>query len=1856
VTLNDVALAGITLDTLEADSNVIITAGGDTAITNDAALNLEGTVTGTLDATATTGGITDSGALSVTGDVTLNDVALAGITLDTLEADSNVIITAGGDTAITNDAALNLEGTVTGSLDATATTGGITDSNTLIVTVSADFNAQAGIVLSDLQATDIAADTASGAIDITNDSAAATTVTSLTTTGADISFTQTGAGVPTFTTVTTDGVGTISLTADAGLSVDGAVSTAGGDITINADSDGIATGSGLFTLAATGSIDTAGGNLTVTGADFDFLAGSSMTVGAGVFDLIFSRPGSLCLGNAAGCQINLDNTDLQVLTNTTDDLELDNSGNAILADAADFYTDDVTLIGSTIDNAPGVTTIGLTNIGALTLTASGNIGGNDALGVSATTVDVTDALDVTLFDDGAGDTGYTIGSNLNPVGAVSITESTSDLTISSIDANSTVILDAQVASLNINGAIDAGGTVQLNGTTAINLGADVNTTAGNIEFNDAVTVTADSQVDTSAGGGNIIFTGLIDGQAINAQSLTLTAGGGNVDLQAAVGGTTALANFEIVSAATADLDSVTAADINVVADQINLNGADYIAQNGNALFDGPVDLTTNVSVDSSTADGDITFTDTVDGAFDLTLTAGAGAIDLQAAAGATAALANFAVISAATADLDSVTAADINVVADQINLNGADYIAENGNALFDGPVDLTTNVSVDSSTADGDITFTDTVDGAFDLTLTAGAGAIDLQAAAGATAALANFEIVSAATADLDSVTAADINVVADQINLNGADYIAENGNALFDGPVDLTTNVSVDSSTADGDITFTDTVDGAFDLTLTAGAGAIDLQAAAGATAALANFAVISAATADLDSVTAADINVVADQINLNGADYIAENGNALFDGPVDLTTNVSVDSSTADGDITFTDTVDGAFDLTLTAGAGAIDLQAAAGATAALANFEIVSAATADLDSVTAADINVVADQINLNGADYIAENGNALFDGPVDLTTNVSVDSSTADGDITFTDTVDGAFDLTLTAGAGAIDLQAAAGATAALANFAVISAATADLDSVTAADINVVADQINLNGADYIAQNGNALFDGPVDLTTNVSVDSSTADGDITFTDTVDGAFDLTLTAGAGNIDLQSDVGALTPLSALTINSAADVDVVAVTAGTITQSAGTGTTTVDGVMTANTGDISITTNSIVQNADMTATGNVLLDAAADIELNEGVLTANDRLIHLIAGAGVQQNFDTLPTHGGLVATELLLEGTGDFNLITEGVNQVDTVAGNVNGTVAFINSQALTIGSVTDLLANTTDGLTAETLVVLAETGDLTVSEAATATTGNLGLFTDDGGILIDAAVVGAGLIDIEQVGAVGDIDFTVNGSAAADGDISLITENNIVMADGATATAVGNGRVEAGGDITLGGISADSLRIQAGGAIIDGGDADIDASATNLQLVAGNDIGTGLDAVEIDAGTLALSSTTGSAYLSADNGVIIGDIATFDVPYIDAPDGSTVLDPVAALTGATAAVGLFIEADGVIQVDEAVTATAGDLLLDAAGDLTINNGVTATAGNASLIAGGAITQAAAGDVSVAGNLDVEAGGVITMNADASSTSTGSGNIRYLSTVGDITLGLLDAGTGNVRVEAQDGSIVDGRTALTNVIAANLQLLASANVGAPGADALDVDVDTLAAVATTGNIYISEADGLNLTTVADFDVTRIGLDSTALPTAVGALSNVLAGNHVKIETVANGLTVTDTVTATGGDLLLDAAGDLTINNGVTATAGNASLIAGGLITQSATGDVIVAGNLDVEAGGAITMNADASSTSTGSGNIRYLSTVGDITLGLLDAGTGNVRVEAQDGSIVDGRTALTNVIAANLQLLASANVGA
>ena len=108
-------------------------AGGDVVLVNGGALSLESAVTGTLATTATTGGITDSGALSVTGTATI-EAAGFDITLDSSDNSLSAVALTGNDVSVVSTGSLT--GIVTGtSLQAKGGTG--VDLNTVVSTLAA---------------------------------------------------------------------------------------------------------------------------------------------------------------------------------------------------------------------------------------------------------------------------------------------------------------------------------------------------------------------------------------------------------------------------------------------------------------------------------------------------------------------------------------------------------------------------------------------------------------------------------------------------------------------------------------------------------------------------------------------------------------------------------------------------------------------------------------------------------------------------------------------------------------------------------------------------------------------------------------------------------------------------------------------------------------------------------------------------------------------------------------------------------------------------------------------------------------------------------------------------------------------------------------------------------------------------------------------------------------------------------------------------------------------------------------------------------------------------------------------------------------------------------------------------------------------------------------------------------------------------------------------------------------------------------------------------------------------------------------------------------------------------------------
>ena len=275
----------------------------------------------------------------------------------------------------------------------------------------------------------------------------------------------------------------------------------------------------------------------------------------------------------------------------------------------------------------------------------------------------------------------------------------------------------------------------------------------------------------------------------------------------------------------------------------------------------------------------------------------------------------------------------------------------------------------------------------------------------------------------------------------------------------------------------------------------------------------------------------------------------------------------------------------------------------------------------------------------------------------------------------------------------------------------------------------------------------------------------------------------------------------------------------------------------------------------------------------------------------------------------------------------------------------------------------------------------------------------------------------------------------------------------------------------------------------------------------------------------------------------------------------------------------------LTVTGVLTTASGDILLEAGSDLLQDAGITSVSGDIGLIAGVTLSQTSSGDIATGGDVLLEAGGGWTMAGDAVITAVG--NVSGQALGGDIDLGVINGA--DVGLTAS-GSIVDANTGALNLSATNLSLRADggliggddASNGTPGqnANAIDIAVSTLAANAESG-IYLSEADGLTVTSISDVtvdieSVVRVNFNSTTsnasedrTTSSLEDLSTDTVG-PIKLVSVAGSLTIEGGADGQGvsaggdGDVLLSAASDVTINADVESATGNITLDAGNDLT--------------------------------------------------------------------------------------------
>jgi hypothetical protein len=516
---------------------------------------------------------------------------------------------------------------------------------------------------------------------------------------------------------------------------------------------------------------------------------------------------------------------------------------------------------------------------------------------------------------------------------------------------------------------------------------------------------------------------------------------------------------------------------------------------------------------------------------------------------------------------------------------------------------------------------------------------------------------------------------------------------------------------------------------------------------------------------------------------------------------------------------------------------------------------------------------------------------------------------------------------------------------------------------------------------------------------------------------------------------------------------------------------------------------------------------------------------------------------------------------------------------------------------------------------------------------------------------------------------------------------VFLSTGASATA----RLLAATDVTVGDIelTLGQVSITATGSILDAdplssgaNDADQDVTSASLRLNAGAGIGASVNHLETTVGTLSASAAGASGvFVLEANDLVVGDVTVTvnRVKTDGAVTGSTQTDALQSdvrTTGGNGSIVLRTTAGSIVLNDGTASADGTAVSAHGSGSVRIEavaGSVTAQA-NADIRSGtGDITVRAGQSISLGGNADVMTAstGTVSLNAvagtltmDGTSNVTATGSSARLRAQGDITLGNVAAT--NVSVDSDGGSVINAANSTTNVTAAALRLQAQGGIGAASRH-LSTSVGTLTALAATGAIYVTEADGV---TVGDVAVTvrEFNADATTTNVEDVAQSDLTTGANGNVVLVATlGDIVLNEGTATGTGLAVSAHGSGSVR--LEAVAGSVTAGAAADV-RSGTGDITVRAGQNVTLGqgtdiataapgtvsvransGALTMAGSASVSASGSSAVLWAA--GDVTLGQVVATAAAVTSSA--GALVNATGSTTNVTAQSLRLEAAGAVG-
>ncbi|MCC6661572.1 MAG: filamentous hemagglutinin N-terminal domain-containing protein [Phycisphaerales bacterium] len=1821
------ALAGgITLDLVDVAGVLTLSSSGNTTIANPTAVVLQTmNVGGNLSVTATTGGITDAGTVTVAGTSTLTALDASDITVDQFSGTGAFLLTTGGNATLVNAIGTTLGTcTIAGNLAATATTGNLLDSGTVTFGGTGTFTtAQAGA--------DINLDTLAG-------------------TGA-LAFATNGAGA---NATAVNATGVVLATSNVGGLL--SVTATTGNVT---DSGIVTTGQGAsFTVAGAGA-DIILDQLSVTGP-----LGASNPNALGTTSLINAIATDLGASLVAG--------DLSVTATTggmTDSglVDVDGTADFIVVQAGqDITLNQLAVTGQITPSVNGagadVTLVNATgvNIGAW------NVPGN--LAVTAATGNLADSGIATVGGNGSFTTsasGATINLDLLGVAGlidVHTTGATGDATlVNATDiafAGSTV--GGDLSATATTGGISDGGAVAVSGdATFQTLGA-----AAGISL-DQTSVGGAIHLNTAAGDATVLHTGDVDlGASAVTGTLTIIATGGSIS-DSGVATATGDGNF---TAATAD------EDINL--DQIAVGGALSLSTTGAG---GNATIVNASAVDLNTSDigGDLSVTASAGGITDSGVVTVGGATTLTVGAGQDITLDGLGVGDDFGGPV-SVTNGRNVILMDQNDL-------ALGDVTTTGSLTATAAGNLDTSSGDLSVATSAALTAtAGDMTLGNLTTGTTLAATAGASITQSTGTIIDVATTTtLSGGTGATDTIALDQDenNFQGAVSIVSGGDVTV---VD-TDNLTVGGTTAggltldaDGNVSLTASVVGD-DLSIVAG-GTIGqsgvLTVGGGSTlSAVGSIALTDAANDFGQAVTVND-----------GAAVSLRDTNDLILGNVGVGAGNGVTSLTAQSDDDLSQAagtrVEVADDVTLTAGAD-MDL------TRVIAGSDAADSVTLSAGGHVTLDLVSAGNSVGITAGGFILESGagdggsspditaasatltavggigSASGAGAIETTVGTLTATNSGSGVINIAET-DSLTLASVTNSAGAVTVNAGG----AIQATAVTSSAAVTLDAAGAITLGSVAAGTSAT----LTAGGSITEIGAGDAGVDISAASATltavggigqaagsgaietALGTLTATNSGSGAVNIAESDGitlasvvnsAGSVSVTTGGGGA--IQANTVSSGTSVTLAAGGAMTLgSVSAGTDATLTAGGSIAEIGAGDAGVDITAQTASLTASGGIgAASGAGAIETTVGTLTAAN------SGSGVVN----ISESDGITLASVVNTG-GAVTVNAGGAVQATTVSSSAAATITSVGG--LSVGSVSAVGGTVTldaaggsiteigagdagNDVVGTTVVLIADEPGGTVGggaggaleTAATNLTANAG-----GGITL-ANNIGAGTTAAALNTTSGPLTITNAGTLATSG-----TWTGDTVAIRAGDLQIGHD-ITSGGALTIGRVGSGTigLGISSGTMTITGAEF---AHLQGTNLTVG---GAGTSGIEV--GGVTAGQSQGITGLTTLNASDAGSTVTFSGAssfnrLVSSSAGATTL---ADGAGVTASLGeLTITGAGGLV-------TQGDASLSAHDTLTLNGGLTGGGAGTTLglrgsdLVLGSTVNVGAGDVDVSRST----GGTISLGAAGGGLRIDGGELS------GITARELRAGGANV-----SGITVDGVAAVQSGAIGTVNVNAGAAGGvvtftggastfralsAAGAGGIQLGTDL---TATNGSLSMGSAvtlgtdvsltgSGISLQAV-DSDGTARSLtlnstgDSTTSLGAVGqgaALSRLVT-NADGSTTLNGSVTTTQTLTLNdavnlGADVTATNAGasgvtfgssvtgphDLTVNAaaGAASFGGNIALTGaaggdGGSLGVSAQGDITIAGDVSTAGGTAVGVGRDA-------GSVTLASATGAIETGAVNA---------------------------------------